>query len=85
MIKPFADDASTSTIGDLAIENGTAAVVVSGSLEVTRDKAGLKRAHELKRLADELVTQLEAEGDLPDRVERKTEPDGSGEIANPFA
>jgi hypothetical protein len=60
MIKPFADDDGASSIGDLAIENGTTAVVISGSVEITRDQAGLERARALRRLAEELVAELEA-------------------------
>lgn len=83
MIKPFADDESTSSIGDLSVENGTTAVVISGSLEVTRDKAGLKRAQALKQLADELVATLEAASDLQAKVTSPREqPD---EVTNPFA
>jgi hypothetical protein len=60
MIKPFADDEAASSIGDLAIENGTARVVISGSVEITRDAQGLERARALKSLADDLVAELEA-------------------------
>ena len=84
MIKPFADDKGSSSIGDLSVENGTTAVVVSGSLEVTRDKAGLKRAHALKELADSLVEQLTAAHDLPDKLE-SAQSAGTTDVANPFA
>jgi len=81
-MKPFADDSASTTIGELAAENGTSAVALSGSLEITRDKAGLKRAQALKALAEAICHELEA-GDLPDNVEvaaAKTE-----DVANPFA
>lgn len=80
-IKPFSDDAASTTIGELAVENGTDAVMLSGSLEITRDKAGLKRAQALKALAEAICKELEA-GDLPDYVQVaavKTE-----DVANPF-
>jgi len=81
-MKPFADDNASTTIGELAAENGTNVVTVSGSLEITRDKAGLKQARALKALADGICQELEA-GDLPDHAElavAKTE-----DVANPFA
>jgi hypothetical protein len=51
-MKPFANDITSITVGDLAAENGADAVTLSGSLEITRDKTGLKRAQTLKALAD---------------------------------
>jgi len=80
-MKPFSDDAASTTIGELAAKNGTDAVMLSGSLEITRDKAGLKRAQALKALAEAICKELEA-GDLPDHVQAravKTE-----DVANPF-
>ena len=83
MIKPFADDEGASAIGGLSIENGTERVVVSGSLEITRDGAGLERARALKRLADDLVAELE-QGTPPQRI-AAARPAGIDEVANPFA
>ncbi|PAX06376.1 hypothetical protein [Sphingomonas lenta] len=83
MIKPFADDEGASSIGGLSIENGTAVVVISGSVEITRDQAGLERARALKELADKLVAELEAGG----TAQRLTsaQPATTDEIDNPFA
>ena len=83
MIKPFADDEAASAIGGLNIENGTDRVVVSGSVEITRDQAGLARARELKRLADDLVAELEA-GDAPQQF-AAAQPARTDEVDNPFA
>ena len=83
MIKPFADDEAASAIGGLNIENGTDRVVVSGSVEITRDQAGLERARELKRLADDLVAELEA-GDAPQQF-AAAQTARTDEIDNPFA
>ncbi len=81
-MKPFADDSASTTIGELAAENGADAVTLSGSLEITRDKAGLKRAQALKVLAEAICTELEA-GDLPDHVAAPT--GETDDVANPFA
>ena len=83
MIKPFADDEAAASIGDLSIENGTTKVAISGSVEITRDEAGLERARALKRLADDLVTVLES-GSVP-RQAAPTRTAAVDRIANPFA
>lgn len=83
MIKPFADDEGASSIGELAIENGTAAVVISGSVKITRDQAGLGRARALKQLADSLVAALETEA-APQPLAAAPGA-GTTEVNNPFA
>ena len=82
MIKPFADDEAASSIGGLSVENGTERVVVSGSVEITRDQAGLERARALKQLADGLVAELEA--GMPQRLAAAPAAKVD-EIDNPFA
>lgn len=82
-MKPFADDSATTSIGDLSAENGTSAVKLSGSLEITRDKVGLKRARALKALADGICHELEA-ADLPERAAQETR-SASEDVENPFA
>ncbi len=82
-MKPFADDSASTSIGELAAENGSQAVTLSGSLEITRDKVGLERAKALRALADALCEELES-GDLPDKVEQSPDTQ-SDTVANPFA
>lgn len=83
MIKPFADNDAAASIGDLAVENGTSRVVISGALEITRDPIGLERARALKRLADDLVAELEA-GNPPQQF-AATQTASVDQVANPFA
>jgi hypothetical protein len=83
MIKPFADEEAAASIGGLAIENGTTRVAISGSVEITRDQAGLERARALKRLADDLVAELEA-SDFSHQV-AVTRTALVDQVANPFA
>jgi hypothetical protein len=66
----------------LAAENGADTVTLSGLLEITRDKAGLKRAQALKTLVDAICQELEA-GDLPDHVSVAAAT--TQDVANPFA
>lgn len=81
-ITPFGNDAEAQTIGDLTIENGTARIVLHGSLELTRDRAGLARARALKRAVDAIVRALAAE-DLPQAVDDPPVPPQT--MKNPFA
>ncbi len=78
---PFADDAASLGIGELTLENGRDRVALYGSLDLTRDKAGLMLARELKAVLDAVVQRLEAANDLPDRVPA---PEAPTTVRNPF-
>ena len=78
-IKPFQNEADSIMIDDLTIENGLDRIALYGSLQITRDKAGLKLAKELKALIDATVAALQAEK-LPDHIAIQP-PD---EVDNPF-
>jgi hypothetical protein len=85
VFKAFANDADVLSIqGDaLTVTNGTTRVVVSGTLELTRDKRGLQAALALKQSLDSVVAALQAQADLPERIH--DEPDAKpGAIDNPF-
>jgi hypothetical protein len=80
---PYADDAAVQTIGDLAVENGAARIVIHGSLALTRDRAGLTRARALRRTLDAIVRALAA-ADLPEAADDEgTIPPET--VRNPFA
>jgi hypothetical protein len=81
VIKAFQNEEESVGVGDLTIENRTDRIELYGSLQITRDKAGLRLARELKEVLDAAVDALEAEKDLPDRVELAP-PD---RVDNPFA
>lgn len=83
MIKPFADESAAASIGDLSVENGTAKVLISGSVEITRDQSGLKHAQALKRLADDLVAALEG-GNVPQHA-KPAQAATVDKVDNPFA
>ncbi len=78
---PYADDAASLGIGELTLENGQDRVAVYGSLDLTRDKVGLKHARELKAVLDAVVRHLEAVRDLPDAVPAPEKPTS---VKNPF-
>ncbi|GJE60380.1 hypothetical protein [Methylobacterium trifolii] len=80
--EPFADDAAVRTIGALSFENGTDRIALHGSLDLSRDKAGLERARALRRTADAIVRALEAI-ELPEAVAEAHEAPKT--VPNPFA
>ena len=85
MFKAYSNDDDVLNIqGDaLTVSNGTTRVVVNGTLDITKDKRGLKAALALKEALDSVVAALQAEAHLPDQV--KVEPDAKpGVIDNPF-
>jgi hypothetical protein len=67
----------------LTVSNGPTRVTVSGTLELTKDKRGLKAALALKQALDSVVAALQAQADLPEQI--NDEPDAKpGVIDNPF-
>lgn len=54
-LKPFADDAASTSIGELTIENGTDRIALYGSLDLARDKQGLAHARALATLLDQAI------------------------------
>jgi len=80
-ITPFANDSEAMSLGDFTIENGTDQVSLYGSLDLTRDKAGLKQAHALKAVVDAVVAALEAERNLPELI---SPPEKPKQVKNPF-
>ena len=79
---PYADNAASLSIGGLTLENGTERVALYGQLDLTRDKAGLRLARELKAVLDAVVRHLEAAHDLPDQV---PPPETPKTVKNPFS
>lgn len=80
-LTPFADDAASVGIGELTVENGADRLALYGSLDITRDKAGLKRALGLKAILDKAVEVLSADPALPDHV---APPEKPKRVNNPF-
>lgn len=80
-LRPFADDSASIGIGKLTVENGRDQVSLYGSLDLTRDQAGLEQARTLKALLDQVVQALEAEKDLPAKLPPPGKP---GTVDNPF-
>ena len=70
-MKPYANESDTLQIEGLTIENRLDRISIYGSIDITRDKQGLKVAQELKALIDATIKTLEADaakGVLPDKI-----------------
>ncbi|MEO7160507.1 MAG: hypothetical protein ABJA84_03815 [Polaromonas sp.] len=79
--KPYANESDVIRIGALEIENRTDRISLTGDVVLTRDKAGLVLAKELKALLDRVVRALEDEQPLPEAVVLKP----AREVKNPFS
>ncbi len=80
-MKPFADDSAAMEVGDLKLENGRDRIACYGSLDLTRDKAGLALARQLHALMAAVVQALEADSSLPEAI---PPPKQRGSVKNPF-
>jgi hypothetical protein len=80
--QPFSDDSASLSIDEFTIENGTDKVALYGSLDVMRDKNGLKQAKTLKAAVDAIVKALEQDKALPDESGPVEAPQ---QVKNPFA
>jgi len=80
--QPFSNDYASVSIGDFTVENGTDKVALYGSLDVTRDKNGLRQAKALKAAVDAIVKALEQNKGLPDESGPIEPPQ---QVKNPFA
>jgi hypothetical protein len=81
-LDPFADEATALQLGDLKIENRLDRLALYGSLDLTKDKAGLRLARELHAVLGAVVAALEREGGgLPEAVEA---PRVDDRVKNPF-
>lgn len=84
--KAFADDSAVLNIhgDDFTVTNDPERVVLSGTLEVTRDKAGLAAALVLQQAVASIVDALQHDSSLPEHVAEER-PVPTGKVKNPFA
>ncbi len=80
-MKPFADDSAAIEVGDLKLENGRDRIACYGSLDLTRDKAGLELAHRLQAVLASVIKVLEADAALPESIPPLKQ---RGAVKNPF-
>ncbi len=65
--KPYANEADTFQIGELTIENRIDRISLFGTLDITLDREGMKKAKELKSLLDATFAELE-KNELPEKI-----------------
>ena len=80
MFKPFENATASHAIHDLTLENQEDCVSIYGNLQLTKDQAGLQAAKVLQAFLNDVVSTLENEQNLPEKIERQDEQ----EIENPF-
>ncbi|WP_198381519.1 hypothetical protein [Roseomonas sp. KE2513] len=79
---PYADEAATMRLDGMMVENRLDRVSLYGSLDLTRDRAGLESARRLQSLLQAAIAVLEGEGErLPQRV---VTGEGNDTVRNPF-
>ncbi|TPG52489.1 hypothetical protein EAH89_18160 [Roseomonas nepalensis] len=78
---PYADEAASLRLGQLTVENRLDRLSIHGSVDLTRDRAGLALARELRALLDAAVAALEREEALPEKV---TTGEHTDTVRNPF-
>lgn len=80
MFKPFVNGNESHAIHDLTLENQEDCVSIYGNLQLTKDQAGLQAAKALQNYINAVVSALESEPDLPEKIDRQDQQ----EIENPF-
>ena len=85
MFKAFANDTDVLNIqGDaLTVTNDPVRIVISGTLEVTRDRVGLKAALALQQAIGSVVDVLQRDPSLPEHVADEP-PAPTSTVNNPF-
>ena len=78
---PYQNEEQSIAIDELTVENRLDRIAVYGSVELTKDKAGLQHARALKEVIDAVVAALEHDKNLPEQVELKP----TDTVKNPFA
>jgi len=67
IINPFKNESESLQIGELTVENRLDRVSIYGSIDITRDKAGLTIARQLKEILDLTLAELER-SELPEKI-----------------
>lgn len=81
MFKPYENGSESHAIHDLTLENGEDRINLYGNLQLTKDQAGLQAAKALQQFINQVVSALEAQTDLPEKIQQGENDD---EVENPF-
>jgi translation initiation factor 6 (eIF-6) len=80
LIHPYQNESETASLDGLEIENRTTHISLYGNIILTRDKAGLVNARQLRDLLNDIVQALESDAALPDRIASRE----TVTVKNPF-
>lgn len=80
MFKPFEIGTESHAIHDLSLENDLDRVSIYGNLQISKDQAGLAAAKALQSYVNAIVSHLEQQTNLPEKITLSAE----NEIENPF-
>jgi translation initiation factor 6 (eIF-6) len=80
LIHPYQNESEAASLDGLEIENRTTHISLYGNMMLTRDKAGLANARQLRDLLNDIVRALESDAALPDRIASKE----TVTVKNPF-
>ncbi|MDD3595594.1 hypothetical protein [Sulfuricurvum sp.] len=64
----YENDTDGFTTGNLKITNGFERICIEGTLEITKDRAGLEAALKLKRAVDAAIDALKRDRNLPESI-----------------
>lgn len=76
----YENETDSFLIDNLTVENRLDRISLYGSIDITKDRAGLEYALKLKRVIDASIDALRRDKRLPDHIETE-KPDS---VANPF-
>jgi translation initiation factor 6 (eIF-6) len=80
LIHPFQNEEEAVSLDGLTIENRTTHISCYGNIALTRDKAGLANARQLRDLLNDIVSALESDAALPEKIVSKE----TVTVKNPF-
>ena len=80
LIHPYQNESEAASLDGLNIENRTTHISIYGNIALTRDKAGLANARELRDLLNDIVGALESDASLPEKIVSKE----TVTVKNPF-
>ncbi len=83
--RPYENEADVIRMSDLNVENRLDRISVFGSVDLTRDKAGLKLATALKEVLDAVVHRLQQEENDNNLPETISPPKATQFVKNPLA
>ena len=79
-VMAYENESDSFMIQDLTVENRLDRISIYGTLDITRDRAGLNDALKLKRIIDASIDALKRDKNLPDKIETIA----TDSVENPF-